>query len=210
VLALAVAGTAVDHRQRHGSAKAHAPARIQPVPERSRSPKRITKTIAMVRIRANRRDFLRPRIARHSRGLRRHQSVLWPSFALTDVAFVFGRKATVGRMAGTDETTRPRGASRTGGKRTLGRATTLASAPVTPPQPGLSNALEYGWPIRHMLDHRLDREPRIQAASFGQGRLGLIDSAGIGLGRRQSRVNENSRKPESSAFRSHRPRTASP
>ena len=44
-----------------------------------------------------------------------------------------GRKATVGRMAGTDETTRPRGASRTGGKRTSGRAASLALAPVTPP-----------------------------------------------------------------------------
>src|ERR1700722_12138478 len=41
-----------------------------------------------------------------------------------------------------------------------------------------------------MLDHRPDRELRIQAASFGQGGLGLIDSAGIGVGRRQSRVNE--------------------
>jgi len=43
VPALAVAAGAVDHHQRHGSAKARAPARIQPVPERSRSPKRIAK-----------------------------------------------------------------------------------------------------------------------------------------------------------------------
>jgi len=41
-----------------------------------------------------------------------------------------------------------------------------------------------------MLDHRPNRELRIQAASFGQRGLGLIDSAGIGVGRRQSRVNE--------------------
>ena len=47
MLALAVAGGAVDHHQRHGSAKAHAPARNQPVPQRSRSPKRITKSIAV-------------------------------------------------------------------------------------------------------------------------------------------------------------------
>ena len=80
----------------------------------------------------------------------------------------------------------PRGPSRTGGKRTrcsLRRRSLLR-------QPGPSNALEHGWPIRHMLDHRPDRELRIQAASLGQGGLGLIDSAGIGVGRRQSRVNE--------------------